>query len=339
MIPLHVDRFYPRQAACTIWAFGELRRLGIIESMASLPDVLLAITKGQFQLLRVHGHGVDFAQTLQGLAKLGYQDLQLIKHLVPLLEQRLRSMQQHELVMSVWALACLGYSVSVIYNQIADQLLCTGTTFLLPSGCSSAFWAFAKAGVTDRVDLFTKLSLSMTGQATLLAPQDAATTLWACSKLGFSNTPLFTILGNAMVRDLTSCSDWEVSSVIESLARLGHHHTELMDAVATAILAEPVIGAPPLCIARVLYGYGKLDRRSPRGLELASVLAAGLVPQLPVVREDTLALACSGLNLLGYNDQVSFRHCRMTRAWLSGSFVAEVGRGVSAWHDVKANNG
>ncbi|EFJ44210.1 hypothetical protein VOLCADRAFT_95640, partial [Volvox carteri f. nagariensis] len=303
MLPSHVHKFFPRQVACTIWAFGELRRMGVVDGMSSLPDVLLAVTKGDFEPLRVHGHGVDLAQILQGLAKLGYGDLQLVGKLVSLLEQRVESMQQRELQMSVWSLANLGYHSPGVYNQVADQLLRTGTAFLLPSGCSSAFWAYAKAGVTNRIDLFNVLAGSMLGQATLLAPQDAATTLWACSRLGYHNTHLITTLCDAVVRNLATCSDLEVSSVAESLARLGHRHQGLMDTLATAILAEPVIGAHPTCIARVLFAYGKLGCRSPRDVELASVLAAALVPQLPVVREDTLAMACKGLAMFGYKDQ------------------------------------
>ncbi|GLC41965.1 hypothetical protein PLESTB_001053100 [Pleodorina starrii] len=304
LLPSHVHNFFPRQAACTIWAFGELRRRGVVERMDSLPDVLLAVTKGKFEPLRVHGHGVDFAQLLQGLAKLGFGDMALLEQLVPLLQERLGSMQQHELQMCAWSLASLGYHSPAVFNAIANQLLRTGTAFLLPSGCSSAFWAYAKAGVAGRVDLFGNLAGSMLGQATLLAPQDAATTLWACSRLGYHNAQLVNALCDAMVRSLATCSDWEVSSVVESLAVLGHQHSALMEAVATAILAEPVIGAHPTCIARVLFGYGKLGCRAPRDLELAAVLAAALVPQLPMVREDTLAMACNGLRMFGFKNEV-----------------------------------
>ncbi|GLI62408.1 hypothetical protein VaNZ11_005028, partial [Volvox africanus] len=303
MLPAHVQNFFPRQAACTIWAFGELRRMGVVDSMASLPDVLLVVTKGNFEPLRVHGHGVDFAQILQGLAKLGFGDLRLIGQLVPLMERRLGSMQQYELQMSAWSLANMGYHSPDIFNRIANQLLRTGTAFLLPSGCSSTFWAFAKAGVINRLDLFNILAGSMLGQATLLAPQDAATTLWACSRLGYYNANLTTALCDAVVRNLATCSDWEVSSVVESLANMGHHHTGLMEAVATAILAEPIIGAHPTCIARVLFAYGKLGCRNPRDVELASVLAAAVVPQLPVMREDTLAMLCNGLTMFAYKDE------------------------------------
>ncbi|GIM05535.1 hypothetical protein Vretimale_10002 [Volvox reticuliferus] len=303
MLPAHVQNFFPRQAACTIWAFGELRRMGVVDSMASLPDVLLVVTKGNFEPLRVHGHGVDFAQILQGLAKLGFGDMKLIGQLVTLLERRLGSMQQYELQMSAWSLASMGYHSPDVFNRIANQLLRTGTAFLLPSGCSSTFWAFAKAGITSRIDLFNILASSMLGQATLLAPQDAATTLWACSQLGYYNTNLITALCDAVVRNLATCSDWEVSSVIESLANMGHHHAGLMEAVAKAILEEPVVGAHPTCIARVLFGYGKLGCCNPREVELASVLAAAVVPQLPVVREDTLAMLCNGLTMFGYKDE------------------------------------
>ncbi|KXZ54201.1 hypothetical protein GPECTOR_5g295 [Gonium pectorale] len=301
MLPAHVHNFFPRQAACTLWAFGELHRRGVVQRMESLPDVLLSVTRGGLEPLRVHAHGVDFAQLVQGLAKLGHNDPELLARLEPLLLERLGSMQQRELTMVAWGLASMGGGSAQLFNAIADQLLRTSTAFLLPSGCAGALWAFAKAGVR-RPELFASLAGSMVGQALLLAPQDATTALWACTKLGFRDNHFFAVLGDAVLRSLPSCSDLEVSSVVESLAALGYHHAPLLDAIAASILAEPVIGAQPVCIARVLAAYGRLGRRGPRDVALAAALAAALVPRMPIVKEDTLALACAGLQLFGYQD-------------------------------------
>ncbi|GFR47583.1 hypothetical protein Agub_g9315 [Astrephomene gubernaculifera] len=302
MLPAHVKHFFPRQAACTIWSFGELRRRGIVDAMSSLPDVMLAVSKGDMEPLRVHGHGVDFAQLLQGLAKLGHNDPDFMARLLPLLKERLGSLQQRELQMAAWALASLGYGSQKIMLSIAEQLLQTSTAFLLPSGCSSVFWAYAKADV-EAPQLFDSLAASIIGQALLIAPQDVATTLWACGRLGYRNHELVAVLGDAMLRSLASASDLEVSSAVEALAVLGYEHKPLLDAVTEGILAEPLIGAEPVCIARVLFAYGKLGRRGERDVELASALAAALVRRLPIVREDTLSLACRGLIMFGYKDQ------------------------------------
>ncbi|KAG2437276.1 hypothetical protein HXX76_005935 [Chlamydomonas incerta] len=326
LLPQHVAHFFPRQAACSIWAFGELRRRGVIERMASLPQVLMSVTRGNLQPLRVHAAGVDFAQLLHGLAKLGHNDEPLLDALLPLVAERLGSMQQRELQMTVWALATLQRSTPELLDAVAQQLLSTGTTFLVPSACASVFWSYAKTeglarlsagGVgggrrsrkqarvaAARVKLFDSLAGSMMAQALLLAPQDVATTLWACSVLGYHHSQLPAVLGDALLRALPSCSDAEVASVLESLAHLGYHHAPLMDAVAAGILAEPVVHAEPVNIARVLFAYGALARRGPRDLQLVGTLAEALSRRLPrVERLDTVALACRGLGAFAYDDQ------------------------------------
>ncbi|KAG2439738.1 hypothetical protein HYH02_010615 [Chlamydomonas schloesseri] len=336
MLPQHVAHFFPRQAACSVWAFGELRRRGVIERMHSLPQVLMAVTRGNLQPLRVHGAGVDFAQLLHGLAKLGHDDEPLLDALLPLVEERLGGMQQRELQMSVWALAALRRATPELLEAVAQQLRSTGTAFLLPSACASVFWAYAKAEgqarlaaaaaggegggarggggggggrrharvAATRAKLFDSLAASMMAQTLLLAPQDVATTLWACSVLGYHHSQLPAVLGDALLRALPSCSDAEVASVLESLAHLGYHHAPLMDAVAASILAEPVVAAEPLNIARVLYAYGALARRGPRDLQLVGTLAEALAARLPrVQRLDTVALACRGLGAFAYDGQ------------------------------------
>lgn len=326
MLPQHVAHFFPRQAACSIWAFGELRRHGVIERMDSLPQVLMSVTRGNLQPLRVHAAGVDFAQLLHGLAKLGHNDEPLLDALLPLVTERLGSMQQRELQMTVWALATLRRATPELLDEVAQQLLSTSTAFLLPSACASVFWSYAKTEglarlspggeggarvsrrrarvAAARVKLFDSLAATMMAQALLLAPQDVATTLWACSVLGYHHSQLPAVLGDAVLRALPNCSDAEVASVLESLAHLGYHHAPLMDAVAAGILAEPVVSTEPVNIARVLYAYGVLARRGPRDLQLVGTLAEALVRRLArVERLDTVALACRGLGAFAYDDQ------------------------------------
>ncbi|PNG99150.1 hypothetical protein TSOC_015078, partial [Tetrabaena socialis] len=302
LLPAHAKHFFPRQAACTIWAFGELRRAGVIDRMASLPDVLLAVTRDGMEPLRVHGHGVDFAQLLQGLAKLEHADPQLLQPLCGLLAGRLASLQPRELQMAAWGLAALGVTDADLFNRIAAELCKSGTTFLLPAGLAAVFQAFAKAGVR-RPDLMERLAGSMIGQALLLAPQDVATTLWACSRLRFRHAQLFAVLGDSLTRCLASCSDLEVSSALEALARLRYHHAPLLDAVAASILAESAIGAEPEPLARVIFAYGSLGAAGPRHEQLVAALAAALGRRMPVVRADTLGKACVGLEAFGFREE------------------------------------
>ncbi|KAG2485615.1 hypothetical protein HYH03_015678 [Edaphochlamys debaryana] len=304
MLLSHASHFFPRQAACSIWAFGELRHRGVIDRMASLPDVLLAATKADLQPLRVHGHGVDLAQLVQGLAKLGFADAGLMAALAGLVRERLGDLQQIELQMVAWGLAQAGHADEALFRAIAQQMLATGTAFLLPSGCGAVFWAFAKAGMASETKLFDALAGGLTGQALLVAPSDVATVLWASYALGYRNHRLFHTLGDALLRELGSASDQQVASALESLARLRYSHPPLMDRVAAEVLKQPMVGTEdPTSLARVIFAFGRLQRCGPQDAQAVARLAEALSRRLPVVREAQLAMACEGLLPYGYKDQ------------------------------------
>jgi hypothetical protein len=172
LLPAHTSRFMPRQVACSVWAFGELQRLGVVQGMGSLPALLAAVESNDLAALRDHGHGADYAQLLQGLAKLGRPSVAepFLAKLLPLVQSQLGSLQQRELHMVAWALAALNEATPQRMQGVADELMRTGTAFLLPASCAAVFWAFARARVS-RPDLFNSLAGSIMGQAVLLAPQ------------------------------------------------------------------------------------------------------------------------------------------------------------------------
>lgn len=343
LLPTHAGNFLPRQACCTVWALGELARRGLLpvgypHPAGHLPDVLLSLTRGNFASLRMHGQGVDYAQLLQGLAKLGYRDEELLGRVVGLLSEpaasgappRLAALQPRELQMVAWALAAMEYGRREVYDAVADRLLAAGPAGgstadarpdggkgvagvkeLLPSGIAGLFWAYSRVGVVRR-DLFDALADSVVGQELLLAPQDAATIGAACAKLRYANPQLLASLAGAILRQLPTCSDDEAAGVLDALSVLGCHHAALYDAVRDAVLAERVIAARPEAIVRVMLSYARVGRvAAGRDRELLGRLAAALAVGLRArqdpaaeVAPKEVAAACGVLAGVGYDQQV-----------------------------------
>ncbi len=372
LLPVHAGNFLPRQACCTVWALGELARRGLLPAgyphpAGHLPDVLLSLTRGNFASLRVHGQGVDYAQLLQGLAKVGYRDEELAGRVVGLLTEpaapgappRLAALQPRELQMVAWALAAMEYGRKEVYDAVADRLLAAGpgsgsgsaadarpdggkavtaVRELLPSGIAGLFWAFSRVGVVRR-DLLDALADGVVGQELLLAPQDAATIGAACAKLRYANPRLLASLAGATLRQLPTCSDDEAAGVLDALSVLGCHHAALYDAVRDAVLAERAIAAQPTAIVRVMLSYARVGRvAAGRDRELLGRLAAALAVQLRArqdpaaeVAPKEVAAACGVLAGVGYDQQVSWREggreCLSRLTRVEGKKGRQVGEG------------
>jgi len=189
----------------------------------------------------------------------GWRDEDLISEVLEASLKRIGDFGPTDTAKLAWVLAKLqikdkARELWVALSKEATRKICTSGRFI---DISMTAWAFAKAGMAERV-LFGQLATAAM-ECTDLPPHTIANLVWAFAKSGNRNPALFDMLAVRAVRDHKEFDRQSVSNTVWAYATLGVCNEELF-AVFGAYTVESQLWRKfsPQMASNLLWAYAKV---------------------------------------------------------------------------------
>eukprot|EP00434_Breviolum_minutum_P029296 symbB.v1.2.025911.t1/scaffold2550.1/size76503/5 len=172
---------------------------------------------------------------------------------------RLAEFKPYEVTNMLWAYAKLKEWNAQLFSAVAARL-CGRQKWEFKAQCLSvAAWSFTMMKWRDE-NLFQSMAEELSGQATLLKPQEISNTLWAFGKQKIAHKELFEALGWSAFELVWQArfKPKELANCLSAFARVGLSHPNLFNnAINMVIRRTPDFTARQ--IASILWAYQRLE--------------------------------------------------------------------------------
>ncbi|KAH9262105.1 hypothetical protein BASA82_000833 [Batrachochytrium salamandrivorans] len=178
-----------------------------------------------------------------------------------------------DLTLTVWAFAKLGQADLGLFSTVQNELLRRDLRTLTPMQLANICWSFANLWAGEQSNLFSPLFAKIGSEVADGRPdlspfseQDVSTLLQSFAKMGFKHIELFDCMEQEVVnkRSLNTFTAQGISTTLWSFAALGINCPLLLDKTSHHLQHTRVArDVEPLAVSQILWSFTALGRHDP----------------------------------------------------------------------------